>query len=123
MADASAELLATLREIRTWVRAAAYPSVKKLLEDALPDTKSRQAYQMTDGANARDSICKACKLSPNRLLALQSRCVALGLMSSSDGRKTRLFDLCDFGLLGNPKGSEEQPDGATDGKRIARLKR
>lgn len=102
MSDTNAALLATMQEIRNWVRAAAYPSVKKLLEEALPDAKSRQAYQMSDGKTSRDAICKSQKMSPSTFQSLQQRCVALGLMAESDGRRYRLFNLKDFGLLEIP---------------------
>src|SRR5437016_7993214 len=93
------ESLATLKEILNWVRVGAYPTVKHLLEEALPDAKSRQAYQMTDGSNGSRLICRVCKIGKNTLPALQARCVALGLMADADGRKMRIFDLASFGML------------------------
>ncbi len=36
-------ILEVLKEIRNWTRAASYGSVKSLLAEALPDTKSRMA--------------------------------------------------------------------------------
>lgn len=123
MPDDSHELLATMQDIRNWVRAAAYPSVKKLLEDALPDTKSRQAYQMTNGTNSVEAIRKACGISPNTLVALQSRCVALGLMTTSDLRKIKLFDLGDFGLLGEEATADAGLDAGGNGRKNTRIKR
>jgi len=93
-------LLATLTDIRNWLRAAAHRPVQALLEDALPDAKSRAAYQMFDGTKSVEQVRKSCKMSPNAVVALTTRCVAVGLMETIlDKRRRRLFDLNDFGLL------------------------
>lgn len=92
-------LLQVLTEIRNWIRAAAHGSVKTLLEAALPDEKSRAAYQMLDGSASMEQVRIACKLSPNALVALAQRCVAMGLMEvNQEKKRARLFDLADFGL-------------------------
>ncbi len=91
--------LVLMAEIRDWVRVAAYPGVKRMLEEALPDTVSRKAYQMCDGKNSRDAICRTCRIGKETLPAIQKRCIALGLMKDSDGRKIRVFNLEDFGLI------------------------
>ncbi len=92
--------LAVLTEIRNWVRAASFTSVKTLLEAALPDQKSRAAYQMMDGSASMDQIRATCKMSPNAVVALGQRCTAMGLMELKDDKKrVRLFDLADFGLV------------------------
>jgi hypothetical protein len=94
------KVLAVLTDIRNWTRAASYGSVKKLLEEALPDAKSRTAYQMLDGSSTMEQVRIACKMSPNGLLALAQRCTAMGLMEIRDDKKrVRLFDLTDFGLI------------------------
>src|SRR6266446_5413832 len=96
-------LLAVLTEIRNWIRAAAHQPVQALLEETLPDAKSRAAYQMLDGTVSVDQVRTACKMSPNAVVALASRCVAMGLMeANADKRRVRLFDLNDFGLI--PRG-------------------
>lgn len=93
-------LLNVLTEIRNWIRAAAHGPVKTLLEAALPDAKSRSAYQMLDGKASLDQVRVTCKMSPNVLGALAQRCVAMGLMEVNEEKKrSRLFDLRDFGLL------------------------
>ncbi len=99
------KILEVLTDIRNWTRAASYGSVKRLLEEALPDEKSRSAYQMLDGTAAMEVVRVACKMSPNGLLALAQRCAAMGLMEVNDEKKrARLFDLTDFGLLeANPR--------------------
>jgi hypothetical protein len=103
MNDAS---LAVLMEIRNWIRASSFGSVKGLLETALPDAKSRSAYQMMDGSATVEQIRIACKMSPNALVALAQRCTSMGLMElRADKKRVRLFDLSDFGLnpTGNPR--------------------
>jgi hypothetical protein len=101
MNDAS---LAVLMEIRNWIKASSFGSVKGLLETALPDAKSRSAYQMMDGAATVEQIRIACKMSPNALVALAQRCTSMGLMElRADKKRVRLFDLSDFGL--NPTGN------------------
>jgi hypothetical protein len=95
-----ANLLTVLVEIRNWLRAAAHDSVKRRLEVALPDGKSRSAYQMLDGSLTMDQVRVACKMSPNALVALANRCVSMGLMAVQDKKRLRLFDLNDFDLIG-----------------------
>lgn len=95
-------ILAVLTDIRNWVRAASFGSVKELLQSALPDSKSRTAYQMLDGKSSMEQVRIACKMSPNSLVALAQRCVAMGIMEArEDKKKVRLFDLMDFGLANN----------------------
>ena len=94
------KVLAVLTDIRNWTRAASYGSVNLLLEEALPDAKSRTAYQMLDGSSTMDQVRIECKMSPNGLLALAQRCTAMGLMELRDDKKrVRIFDLNDFGLI------------------------
>jgi hypothetical protein len=94
------KILAVLTDIRNWTRAASFHSVKALLEVALPDAKSRKAYQMLDGTTTIEQVRVACKMSPNGLVALAQRCTAMGLMEAKDDKKrVRLFDLSDFSLV------------------------
>jgi hypothetical protein len=93
------KILAVLTDIRNWTRAASFGSVKTLLEAALPDHKSRAAYQMLDGTATIEHVRISCKMSPNGLVALAQRCTAMGLMEvNEEKRRVRLFDLADFGL-------------------------
>jgi hypothetical protein len=93
-------LLEVLSDIRNWIRAAAHQPVKSQLEAALPDQKSRAAYQMFDGSASVEEVRVKCKMSPNAVTALASRCVAMGLMAQGPAKKRlRLFDLRDFGLF------------------------
>jgi hypothetical protein len=95
---ASDESLAVLKEILIWTRAASFVSVRRLLEEALPDEKSRKAFQMLDGTTSTEQVRVACKMSPNALVAMTQRCIAMGLMEvREDKRRSRLFDLIDFG--------------------------
>ena len=94
------KLVEVVAEIRNWIRAAAHGPVKTLLEAALPDAKSRSAYQMLNGKASMDQVRIACKMSPNALVALANRCAAMGLMEiNEDKKRVRLFDLTDFGLI------------------------
>ena len=63
------KILAALIEIRNWIRAGSYSSVKVLLQSALPDQKSRMAYQMLDGSATMEQVRVASKMSPNVLVA------------------------------------------------------
>jgi hypothetical protein len=93
-------VLAVLKDIRNWTRAASYASVKTLLETTLTDQKSRIAYQMLDGTASMEQVRVACKMSPNGLVALAQRWTAMGLMEvKEDKKRVRLFDLTDFGLI------------------------
>jgi hypothetical protein len=104
--EAEAELLAVLTEVRNWLRVAMRSPVKLSLETALPDAKSRAAYQMFDGSASGEQVRVACKMSPNAVVALTSRCVSMGLMEiGPDKKRIRLFDLKDFDLL--PSGTDK----------------
>ncbi len=93
-------LVEILVDIRNWIRVAAHDPVKRSLETALPDAKSRAAYQMLDGTASMEQVRIACKMSPNALLALANRCASMGLMEVNlEKRRVRLFDLADFGLI------------------------
>lgn len=93
-------LLEVLVEIRNWIRLASHEPVKRLLEAALPDEKSRTAYQMLDGTATAEQVRIACKMSPNALVLAANRWTALGLMTTTpDKKRLRLFDLYAFGLL------------------------
>lgn len=103
------ELVALLTDIRNWLRAASYPSIKALLLEALPDEKSRSIYQMLDGKNSVEQIRTSCKASPNSVVALAQRCVSMGLIETTpDKKKIRLFDLADFGIAPAQNASEEK---------------
>ena len=103
------EVLEVLKEIRNWTRAASFTSVRNLLVEALPDEKSRAAYQMLDGRASIDQVRIACKMSPNSLVALAQRCTSMGLMEvNGDKKRSRLFDLHDFRLLAADEERESQ---------------
>lgn len=100
-------VLVVLKEILNWTRASSFHSVKSLLQEALPDAKSRAAFQMLEGTKSIEQVRTACKMSPNGLIALAQRCTAMGLMEVNDDKKrSRLFDLADFGLIAEEEKSE-----------------
>src|SRR5687768_8442401 len=104
------KLLDVLTDIRNWIRASAHRPVQAMLEEALPDAKSRAAYQMFDGKASVDQVRTACKMSPNAVVALAARCVAMGLMEvNADKKRARLFDLNEFGLI-----ADESPKRGAD---------
>jgi hypothetical protein len=100
-----------LLEVLLEIRVAAQNPVKMLLQEKLPDAKSRAAYQMLDGKTSIREVRIASKMSPNALQALADSCVAAGLMEvNAEKKRVRLFNLADFGLLeadqGNAGGKE-----------------
>src|SRR5688572_24108611 len=93
-------VIEVLLEIRNWIRVRSWSSVRASLEAALPDTKSRAAFQMFDGNASFEQVRVACKMSPNAVVALAGRCTSLGLMEiTQDKKRRKLFDLADFDLL------------------------
>jgi len=98
------KLLEVLTEMRDWIRVAVRGPVKAALEAALPDAKSRAAYQMHDGSASLEQVRVACKMSPNAVVALTARCTSMGLMGANqDKKRVRLFDLRDFDLMPTPE--------------------
>src|ERR1039457_5730782 len=100
-------ILAVVTDIRNWTRAASYSSVKKLLEEALPDNKSRGAYQMMgDAAPSMEQARIACRIGRSILYSLTAQWPAMGLMQVKDDKwRVRLFALPDFG----PPDAEPHP--------------
>jgi hypothetical protein len=96
--------IALLTEIRNWIRAASFTSIRSLLDTALPDTQSRLAYQLLDGSKTLEEVRVASKMSPNKLVALTQKWISMGLMDAlPDKKKKRIFDLQDFGLVSPPE--------------------
>ncbi|MFZ0394119.1 MAG: hypothetical protein WBX09_17710 [Terracidiphilus sp.] len=99
--------LSLLLDIRNWIRAAAYQNIKLLLQSALPDAQSRKAYQMLDGKVNVEQVRIACKMSPNKVIAFAQKWTSMGLMeATSDKKRRRLFDLCDFDLCDPERDAE-----------------
>ena len=63
------KIVAILTDMGNWIRASSLASVKTRLETALPDEKSRIAYQMLDGAATMEQVRVVCKMSPQRPLS------------------------------------------------------
>jgi hypothetical protein len=107
------KILEVLIDIRNWIRAASHGSVKTSLEAALPEIKTRAAYQMFDGTVSAEQVRIKCKMSPNAVVALTQQWVSMALMEiTPENRRRRLFDLRDFALL-----STEIQKEATKGKK------
>jgi len=89
-----------LREILIWTKANAYQNVELLLRRALPDEKSRIAYQLTDGSRKVKEIQSAASIGSATIARLFDRCVAMGLMEEVEpGKRHRLFDLDHFDMM------------------------
>jgi hypothetical protein len=89
-----------LNEILVWVRVGFYGAAKDMLSDVLNSDKKKLAYQLADGSRTGESIRVELKMSPNDLSDLFKQCTSLGLMEQIDGgKRRRLFDLANFGLL------------------------
>lgn len=97
-------ILSLLSDIRNWIRASSYSAVKGTLSTALPDQQMRKAFQMLDGKTSIEQVRTACKMSPNKLIALTQKWTSMGLMEvTADKKKKRLFDLQDFDLVETPE--------------------
>jgi hypothetical protein len=94
------ETLRVLNEILRWTKVGFYGATKALLSDVLNTDKKKLAYQAADGIRSRDSIRAEAKISPNDLFELFQQCSNVGLMEQLEGgKRRRLFDLTNFGLL------------------------
>lgn len=88
------------REILAWTRVGFYGTAKQMLSDVLNSDKKKLAYQAADGTRSTESIRVAVRIGSNELGELFKQCTNLGLMEQMDGgRRRRLFDLSNFGLL------------------------
>lgn len=98
--DNEASVLNTLNELLKWIKASSYSNVESLLRNALPDSKSRLAYQLTDGTKSVKELLASAKIGQATLYTLYKRCTSMGLMEElPNGKRKRSFDLADFGLL------------------------
>lgn len=96
----SDDAVTVLGELLVWTRVGFYGAVKTTLTDVLSTDKKRLAYQAADGVRSGDSIRVELKMSPNDLSELFKQCTNLGLMEQLEGgKRRRLFDLNNFGLL------------------------
>ena len=89
-----------LRELLNWTRVGFYGAVKYMLSDVLNTENKRLACQMADGTKSRDMIKTAAAMGSDSVTELFRQCVSLGLMElTEDGKRNRLFDLSNFGLM------------------------
>jgi hypothetical protein len=101
------ETLRVLRELLVWTRVGFYTDVKDMLSDVLNSEKKKLAYQAADGIRSGESIRVELKMSPNDLSDLFKQCTNLGLMEQLEGgKRRRLFDLINFGLMNNLGGKK-----------------
>ena len=91
---------AVLKELLVWTRIGFYATAKETLVDILNTNKKKLAYQAADGIRSGESIRVELKMSPNDLSDLFKQCTNAGLMEQLEGgKRRRLFDLANFGLL------------------------
>lgn len=89
-----------LQELLVWTRIGFYGTVKDMLQDVLDTDNKRLAYQAADGETSIEAIKVAAGIGSNTANELLRQCLNLGLMEvTGDGRRRRLFDLTNFGLL------------------------
>lgn len=101
------ETLIVLKELLVWTRVGFYAEVKDMLSAVLNSEKKKLAYQAADGIRSGESIRVELKMSPNDLSDLFKQCTNLGLMEQLEGgKRRRLFDLINFGLINNPGGKK-----------------
>ena len=94
-----------LRELLVWTKIGFYGTVKSMLKDVLDTDNKRLAYQLTDGQNTFDLVRTQAQIGSNTLNDLCKQCLNLGLMEKDqDGRRRRLFDLINFGLMPQTEG-------------------
>jgi len=105
---ADEETLRVLKELLVWTRVGFYAEVKSMLGDVLNTEKKKLAFQLADGVRAGESIRVELKMSPNDLSDLFKQCTSLGLMEQLEGgKRRRLFDLSNFGLLSTIQGARK----------------
>jgi len=104
---AEVETLKVLKELLVWTRVGFYADVKATLRDVINTEKKKLSYQMADGIKSGESIRVELTMSPNDLSDFFKQCTRLGLMEQlEDGKRRRLFDLKDFGLLSSTLGGK-----------------
>jgi adenylate cyclase class IV len=100
-----------LKELLVWTRVGFFGTVKTTLVDILNTNKKKLAYQAADGVRSGESIRVELKMSPNDLSELFKQCTSLGLMEQLEGgKRRRLFDLANFGLLPDEVGRRQKDE-------------
>jgi Fic family protein len=89
-----------LEELLAWTRIGFYGVAKNMLADVLDTDNKRLAYQLADGLTSIDAIKAGAGIGSNTANDLFKQCLNLGLMEMTpDGKRRRLFDLTNFGLM------------------------
>ena len=97
------DIAASLRELVTWTRVMAYPSVKELLETTLDSDEKRLVYHLLDGERTTRQIQDESGVNIRYVSEWGQDWERVGLarvtrVSSRRKRRRRLFDLADFGI-------------------------
>jgi len=97
------EIAALLREVLTWTRALAYPSVKELLVAALDSPQKRLVYDALDGERSMAQVQELTGVNARFVSEWGQQWEMIGILQQSrsswiKGRREKLFDLAMFGL-------------------------
>jgi DNA-binding transcriptional regulator LsrR (DeoR family) len=93
------QVLATLKELLKWTKIQAIPSVKAMLQSAMPKAEQRRVYQQLDGKQSQQQIAKALRMSQPTISRMVSAWQRAGIVEEkSPGKYIRSFDLEDFGI-------------------------
>jgi adenylate cyclase class IV len=109
MMSNESDTLRVLNDILVWTKVGFYATAKAMIIDVLNSDKKKLAYQAADGKRSGDSIRLEMKMSPNDLSDLFKLCTSVGLMEQIEGgKRRRLFDLANFGLLPPPPSTQKE---------------
>jgi hypothetical protein len=104
-----------LEELLVWTRIGFYGVAKNMLADVLDTDNKRLAYQAADGMTSKDAIKAEASIGSNTANDLFKQCLNLGLMEMTpDGKRRRLFDLTNFGLMPQVEAVKKKGAGGGD---------
>jgi hypothetical protein len=113
-----AELVAMAREQLLWQRAASVPIVRAALDEALPTTKMRKAYELCDGEHTFRDIATTVGVSLGAISGWSKKWRESGLaFEDAAGRMRHLASLEALGLPVDVDGVAGHAGKAREGKR------
>jgi len=109
------EIISLLRELLTWTRFRAYPSVKEMLATVLDSPQKLLVYDAMDGLRSTREIEKATGLSARMVSEWGQEWEKRGLVQQSrtskiKGRREKLFDLALLGLAPDSEGTVKREE-------------
>ena len=107
------EISLSIQELVRLTRIMSYPTVKQLLETALDTDQKRSVYQHLDGIKTVSSIQKQTGVNSRYISEWGQEWEKIGIVESSTiserkGRRQKLFDLSNFGLLESEDNTENE---------------